>query len=75
MIIVKETYRSRNDFKAVYKCELCGHEQEGWGYSDGFFYCTVMPNAICPKCGKNSNGETPEECKVRMGSNFYLDLR
>ena len=24
MIIVKETYRSRNDFKAVYKCELWG---------------------------------------------------
>ena len=75
MIIVKETYRSRNDFKAVYKCELCGHEQEGWGYSDGFFYCTVMPNAICPKCGKNSKGETPDECKTRMGRDFLLDLR
>lgn len=75
MIIVKETYRSRNDFKAVYKCELCGHEQEGWGYSDGFFYGTVMPNAICPKCGKNSKCETPEECKARMGRNFFLDLR
>ena len=75
MIIVKETYRSRNDFKAVYKCDKCGHEQEGWGYSDGFFYGTVMPNAICPKCGKNSHGEDEEQLKARMGITFKLDLR
>ena len=75
MIIVKETYRSRNDFKAIYKCDQCGHEQEGWGYSDGFFYGTVMPNALCPKCGKNSYGETAEQLKSRLGQIFALDLR
>lgn len=75
MIITKETYRSRNDFKAIYKCDQCGHEQEGWGYADGFFYGTVMPNAICPKCGKNSHGETEEELEKRMGRTFKLELR
>lgn len=75
MIITKETYRSRNDFKAIYKCELCGHEQEGWGYSDDFFYDDVVPNATCPNCGKNSKGETPEETEKRMGRKFNIDFR
>ena len=74
MIIVKETYRNRNDFTALYKCDQCGHEQAGWGYSDAFFYGTVLPNAICPKCGRNSKGETAEELKKRVGRLFVLDL-
>lgn len=75
MIVTKYTYSHRNDFKAIYKCDQCGHEQEGWGYSDDFFYDTVLPNAICPKCGKNSKGETAEELQKRMGRLFALDLR
>ena len=72
MIITKETYRSRNDFKAIFKCEKCGHEFEAWGYSDGWYYGTVMPNAICPKCGLNSQGETEEELQKRMGRTFEI---
>lgn len=75
MIITQVTYQHRNDFMAIYKCDQCGHEQEGWGYSDGFFYCTVMPNALCPKCGKNSYGENAEQLKSRLGRTFELDLR
>ena len=75
MFIVKETYRSRNDFKAIFKCDKCGFEKEGWGYSDEFFYGTVMPNAICPMCQMNSRGETAEQLKIRMGREFVLDLR
>lgn len=75
MFIKEYTYLHRNDFKAIYVCELCKHEQEGWGYNDAFFHDTVVPNATCPKCGKNSKGETAEECKARMGREFTLDLR
>ena len=75
MFIKKEIYRIRNDFKAVYQCDQCNHEQEGWGYADSFFYSTVMPNAICPKCGRNSKGETEKELESRMGRTFRLDLR
>lgn len=67
MNILKITYSNRNDFKAVFACPLCGHEYEAWGYSDANFYNNVMPNAICPKCGKNSLGETEEESKKRLG--------
>ena len=42
--------------------EILGHDRQGKGF-------------ICPKCGKNSKGETPEECKTRMGRDFFLDLR
>lgn len=68
MNIVEITYSNeRNDFKALYQCSQCGHQFEAWGYSDHNFYNNVMPNAICPKCGKNSKGETEEQLKERTG--------
>lgn len=66
------TYSSRNDFKAVFMCERCKHEYVAWGYSDGFYYNTVLPNAICPKCGLNSAGENEEQLKTRMGRTFQI---
>ena len=72
MKAIKVTYQHRNDFKAVFKCELCGHEYEAWGYSDDYFLNTVMPNATCPACWKNSLGETPAECEARMGREFHI---
>ena len=74
MFIVRETYRSRNDFQAIFKCPLCGFEKEGWGYADGYFYGTVMPNACCPSCGLNEHRETPEACEKRMGRSFHLEF-
>lgn len=68
MNIVQITYSNgRNDFKAIFQCPKCKHEYEAWGYSDHNFYCNVMPNAICPKCGRNSKGENAEELEKRQG--------
>ena len=72
MNIKEITYSSRNDFKAVFVCPLCNHEFEAWGYSDANYYDNVMPNAICPKCGKNSRGETEEELKARIGRTYRI---
>lgn len=72
MNIKKITYSSRNDFKAIFYCPVCGHEFEAWGYSDSNYYNNVMPNAICPQCGKNSLGETEEELKARLGRIYKI---
>ena len=61
------TYSNRNDFKAKFVCPLCGYEYESWGYSDGNFYNNVMPNAICPNCEKNEQGEDEVQLKSRLG--------
>ena len=68
MKIKEITYSNgRNDFKAVFVCPLCKHEYEAWGYSDANFYNNVMPNAICPKCGKNEAGEDEKALEKRLG--------
>lgn len=55
MRIKKVTYRDRNDFLAVYKCEYCGAEtNEQWGYDDDYFVKVVIPGMKCEKCGKKS---------------------
>ena len=66
------TYSNRNDFKAVFMCEKCKHEFEAWGYSDTNYYNYVIPNAICPNCGLNSNGETEEQLKARTGRTYVI---
>ena len=72
MNIKEITYSNRNDFKAIFTCPLCKHEFEAWGYSDANYYNNVMPNAICPQCGKNSYGETAEQLKARMGRIYVI---
>ena len=72
MNIKEITNRSRNDFKAVFVCSECGHEFEAWGYSDANYYDNVLPNAICPQCGKNSYGETEEQLKSRVGRAYFI---
>lgn len=67
MKIKEITYSNRNDFKAIFTCPMCNHEYEAWGYSDGNFYNNVMPNAICPHCGKNENGEDEKSLEERLG--------
>jgi hypothetical protein len=42
------------------------------GYSDANYYDNVIPNAICPNCGLNSNGETAEKLKARMGRTYVI---
>lgn len=72
MKIKEITYSNRNDFKAIFVCPLCDYEYESWGYSDGNFYYNVMPNAICPKCGKNEQSETEEELMARVGHSVHI---
>lgn len=63
MKIKKITSRNRRDFHAVYVCEHCGFEREGYGYDDWNFHNKVIPDMVCPKCGKkapeNYQPETP----------------
>ena len=46
--------QTRRDFRAIYKCEHCGHEKEGYGYDDTHFHENVIPKRPCPQCGKTS---------------------
>lgn len=47
----------RRDFKAIYKCEHCGHEREGVGYDDSNFHKNVIPDMACKKCGKKADAD------------------
>ena len=72
MEIKKITYINRNDFKAVFHCEKCKYEFEAWGYFDYNYYYNVLPNAICPNCGKNSYGENKRQLKERCGRYYMI---
>lgn len=52
MKIKKITSQHRRDFRAIYECEHCSHEEEGSGYDDVYFHTTVIPKMTCDKCGK-----------------------
>jgi ABC-type ATPase with predicted acetyltransferase domain len=72
MKIVDVLYSSRNDYKAKWQCEQCGHKIDAWGYQDYNFNANVIPNAICPKCGKSATGETKEDQQERIGRVYQL---
>ncbi len=44
--------QSRRDFKAIYVCEHCGHEEKLSGYDDDNFHQNVIPKMLCDKCKK-----------------------
>lgn len=44
----------RRDFWAEYECEHCGFCQEAYGYDDANFHENVIPNKVCPQCGKKA---------------------
>jgi ribosomal protein L37AE/L43A len=46
----------RRDFTAIYECESCGDEVEGYGYDDANFHQNVIPSMECRKCGKVASG-------------------
>ena len=72
MKIIETDFRLRNDFHSTWECEQCGHKFKAYGYSDNNFYTNVIPNAICPKCGKSGSGETKEEQQLRLGRTYEL---
>ena len=47
-------YQYGRDFRAIYVCEHCGHEDTTSGYDDVNFHENVIPKMKCRKCGKTS---------------------
>ncbi len=60
MRIKEITHQHRRDFDAIYVCEFCGHEKIGTGYDDANFHDNVIPNMVCPECGKASHKITSQ---------------
>jgi len=54
MKIKEITQQCRRDFYAIYECEHCGYEVKGQGYDDRNFHENVIPNMICPVCGRKA---------------------
>lgn len=52
MRIKEILHQHRRDFRAIYVCEHCGHEEKGYGYDDWNFHHNVIPKMKCEKCGK-----------------------
>jgi len=57
MKIKRVTSQSRQDFVAVFVCEICGSEETKHGYDDDYYHKKVIPTMACRKCGKKSGGE------------------
>ena len=68
MKIKKINSQHRRDFRAVYVCEHCEHEQDGSGYDDANFHNNVIPLMKCVKCDKSgSDGYRPLATKYPEG--------
>lgn len=68
MKIQKIISQHRRDFQAIYECEHCGHTIRSYGYDDGYFHKSVIPNMECEKCNKKADGSyTPRETKYPDG--------
>ena len=50
MHIKEITSQHRRDFTAIYICEHCSHEQQGYGYDDTNFHQHVIPAMQCEEC-------------------------
>ena len=55
MRIKRIIHQYRRDFEAEYECEYCGYTGTKSGYDDENFHRNVVPNMICPKCGKKAS--------------------
>lgn len=55
MKIKKILSQTRRDFTAIYECEYCGNQHEGYGYDDNNFHQNVIPDMKCKKCGKKAD--------------------
>jgi len=66
--IKKIKSQDRRDFRAIYVCEHCGHEEESYGYDDDNFHRNVIPKMKCKECGKIA----PEDYRP-MGTKYAAD--
>lgn len=73
MQIKKIGNRVNQDLWALYECEYCGHVMKGDAVDDVFFYKTVVPKKLCPKCKRSSNmlktGEYSGDAKIVEAEN------
>ena len=68
MKIKEITGQHRRDFYAIYVCEHCGFEFEGYGYDDANFHHNVIPKMVCEQCGKKApDNYRPLETKYPEG--------
>jgi len=54
--VIPQTQTDRQ-YTAEYECEHCGHETQGYGWSDNNFRNNILPRMRCDRCGKNAKGE------------------
>ena len=54
-MFIREIKRQhRRDFYADFECENCGYiEKDHPGYDDAYYHNHVVPEMVCPKCGKS----------------------
>lgn len=58
MKIKKINNQDRRDFWADYECEHCGYVKlNASGYDDAHFHQNVIPEMVCPECGKKSGDD------------------
>lgn len=57
MKIKKMISQHRRDFRAIYECEHCGHEEESTGYDDSNFHNRVIPSKRCKSCSKSASDD------------------
>ena len=55
MRIKKILDQHRRDFYAIYECDHCDYTCEGQGYDDDHFHQYVIPQMVCPICGKTAS--------------------
>ena len=71
MKIKERIMQHRRDFRAIYECEGCGYTtKEQSGYDDRNFHDNVIPEMICPKCGKSRKdlGIVGEKAETKYAS-------
>lgn len=71
MELIKSYNWSRRDFTGDYKCEFCNYELTTYGYDDSNFYQNVIPNMVCPECGKHSE-VSPEVVSTRYPEGLVI---
>lgn len=54
MYIKKILSQHRRDFRAIFACKSCGHEEERSGYDDRHFHQNVVPDMECKECGEKA---------------------
>ena len=80
MFIKKITFKTGNDFKAIFCCEHCGHSYEKWGYDNDYFYKFLLPKQKCPECGLEGDDKitaciTKEEYMEMLLTNEKVELK